>query len=38
MSLELQNIDCNCNDCKFMVRDNDKLKLSQEFQYKLQYT
>lgn len=21
MSIELQNIDCNCNDCKFMVRD-----------------
>ncbi len=23
---ELQNIDCNCNDCKFMVRDMPKLK------------
>jgi hypothetical protein len=23
--LELQNIDCNCNDCKFMIRDFDKL-------------
>lgn len=21
MSIELQSIDCNCNDCKFMVRD-----------------
>ena len=21
MSIELQQIDCNCNDCKFMVRD-----------------
>lgn len=24
MSYELQLIDCNCNDCKFMVRDFDK--------------
>ena len=23
---ELQKIDCNCNDCKFMVRDFDKFK------------
>ena len=23
---ELQKIDCNCNDCKFMVRDIAKLK------------
>jgi len=23
---ELQKIDCNCNDCKFMVRDFEKLK------------
>jgi hypothetical protein len=21
MSIELQNIDCNCNNCKFMIRD-----------------
>ena len=24
--IELQKIDCNCNDCKFMVRDFEKLK------------
>ena len=23
---ELEKIDCNCNDCKFMVRDFDKYK------------
>jgi hypothetical protein len=23
---ELQKIDCNCNDCKFMERDFDKMK------------
>ena len=23
---ELQKIDCNCNDCKFMVRDFEKFK------------
>lgn len=22
----LQQVDCNCNDCKFMVRDIDKMK------------
>jgi hypothetical protein len=33
---ELQLIDANCNDCKFMVRDNDALKRSQEFHRKLQ--
>jgi hypothetical protein len=26
MSIELQNIDCNCNDCKFMQRDFEKYK------------
>lgn len=26
MIKELQNIDCNCNDCKFMVRDFDIYK------------
>ena len=26
MSLELQNIDCNCNNCKHMVRDIEKYK------------
>jgi hypothetical protein len=25
MSIELQLIDCNCNDCKFIVRDLDML-------------
>ena len=25
MSIELQLIDCNCNDCKHMVRDFEKL-------------
>lgn len=23
---ELQKIDCNCNDCVFMVRDQEKMK------------
>lgn len=27
---ELQKIDCNCNDCKFMVRDFEKLKKHKE--------
>lgn len=26
MSLDLQLIDCNCNDCKHMIRDFDKLQ------------
>lgn len=26
MSIELELIDCNCNDCKFMVRDFEKYK------------
>ncbi len=25
-AFELQKIDCNCNDCKFMLRDFEKLK------------
>jgi hypothetical protein len=33
---ELQKIDCNCNDCKFMVRDFEKFKQSIEFHHKLQ--
>lgn len=33
---ELQLIDCNCNDCKFMERDLEKYKKSSEFHYKLQ--
>jgi len=28
--IELQKLDCNCNDCKFMVRDFDKLKNHKE--------
>lgn len=24
--IALQKIDCNCNDCKFMIRDFEKLK------------
>lgn len=24
MSIELQKLDCNCNDCKFFVRDIEK--------------
>lgn len=24
--IELQKIDCNCNDCKFMIRDLEKFK------------
>ncbi len=24
--LELQKLDCNCNDCVFMIRDFDKMK------------
>lgn len=30
MSIELQKIDCNCNDCVFMVRDIPKFKKSLE--------
>lgn len=34
--LELQKIDCNCNDCKFMIRDLEKYKRSKDFQQKMQ--
>lgn len=34
--IELQKIDCNCNDCKFMNRDSEKFKLSIEKHYKWQ--
>ena len=34
---ELQKIDCNCNDCKFMTRDFDKFKQSKEWHYNLQH-
>ena len=33
---ELQKIDCNCNDCKFMVRNIQKFKESQELHHKWQ--
>lgn len=32
----LQNVDKNCNDCKFMVRDVEKFKQSQELHHKWQ--
>jgi len=35
--IELQKIDCNCNDCKFMVRDFEKHKKSTELHYKWQF-
>ena len=28
--MELQKIDCNCNDCKFMIRDFERLKYHKE--------
>lgn len=34
--IELQKIDCNCNDCKFMVRDIEKFKEWQEKRMKQQ--
>lgn len=33
---ELQNIDCNCNDCKFMVRDFERFNKSLEFHKSIQ--
>ena len=33
----LQNIDCNCNDCKFMVRDFDALEQSKQKHNEWQY-
>ena len=36
-SLELQCLDCNCNDCVFMIRDTDKFKKSLEDHKKWQY-
>lgn len=33
---ELQKIDCNCNNCKYMIRDSDRFKKSLEFHRKLQ--
>lgn len=43
MSYDLQLIDCNCNDCIFMVRDSEKTKAHNDsfgglgFRDKLQY-
>ncbi len=36
MSLELEILDTNCNNCKFMVRDMDKFKQSLELHHKWQ--
>lgn len=33
---ELQKIDCNCNDCKFMVRDLERYAQSLKFHEELQ--
>lgn len=33
---ELQKIDCNCNDCKFMIRDFDKFKKSMAIHHEWQ--
>lgn len=35
--IEFQKIDCNCNDCIFMVRDNEMFKKSVELHYKWQF-
>lgn len=35
--IELQKIDCNCNDCLFMVRDGEEFKRSLERHYKWQF-
>jgi len=34
--IELQKIDCNCNNCKYMIRNIDKFNKSIEFHRKLQ--
>jgi hypothetical protein len=31
--IELQKIDCNCNDCKHMVRDVEKFNKSKQWHY-----
>lgn len=33
---ELQKIDCNCNDCKFLIRDISRYKFSEIFHTELQ--
>lgn len=35
-SIELQNIDCNCNNCIFMVRDFDKFNYWESYNRQLQ--
>lgn len=30
-TIQLQNTDCNCNDCAFMIRDISRYALSQQF-------
>ena len=35
--IELQNIDCNCNDCTFMIRDTERFKKSLTDHYKWQF-
>lgn len=34
--IELQKIDCNCNDCKFMARDFNKYKKWESFHKDIQ--
>lgn len=34
--IELQRIDCNCNDCSFMVRDSEEFNRSLERHHKWQ--
>lgn len=34
---ELQNIDCNCNDCIYMIRNQERFKQSLEFHHKMQF-
>jgi len=33
---ELKEIDCNCNDCKFLIRDSNRFNQSKEFQKNMQ--
>lgn len=33
--IELQEVDCNCNDCKFLIRDLEKFNRSEVFHRKL---
>ena len=35
-NIELELLDCNCNNCIFMIRDLEKYKKSKEWHYKLQ--